>query len=208
MPRHDSIQLTEVSLVPSVPLRQHRSSTIHVITSSSTRFCTCKSFKWNEGELRAHPRERRSLRISCYTLTWLMASTNMLRRQLEATVIVPQSKQLQNVYIDHYIWPASLIKILSEIKTVATDCCDDKDKDTDKLTERLNMRYILKCQRLKHSKYDLGFLPLVTIVTIAAPLTLWDPVWLILWAMHRILCYFYRAECITGIFCFYIAIYF
>ena len=119
MPRHDSIQLTEVSLVPSVPLRQHRSSTIHVITSSSTRFCTCKSFKWNDGELRAHPRERRSFRISCYTLTWLMASTNMLRRQLEATVIVPQFKQLQNVYIDHYIWPASLIKILSEIKTVA-----------------------------------------------------------------------------------------
>ena len=36
-----------------------------------------------------------------------------------------------------------------------------------------------------------------TIVTLAASLTPWDPIWLILWATHRILGSFYKAECVT-----------
>ena len=53
---HENIQLTEVS--PEL-LRHHRSSTIHVITSSRIRFCDCKIFKWNDGQRRAQGSPKR-----------------------------------------------------------------------------------------------------------------------------------------------------
>ena len=91
---HENIQLAEVS---PVLLRHHRSSTIHVITSqgSPKREAFFENLLW----------------------PWL-ASPNILLRQLEATVIVPQDKD--------------------------NDKDDDKDKDTDKLTERLYMCYIFE----------------------------------------------------------------
>ena len=49
----------------------------------------------------------------------------------------------------------------------------------------LYVQYFFKSQRLKHSKYVGRYPSRVIIVTLAAPLTPRDPVWLIFWVTHN-----------------------